>query len=115
MGEGAETVGGSDAGGSRSASALLGNAWAVRRGGHRPHKMIREEDYARAKQLMRPVEDSGKRPRREAGLRYSAGRAPRGCGRFLPLMLPGSPQAVARITMDSNERTAPFRAAGARQ
>jgi len=33
------------------------------------------------------VQDSRERPRREAGPRYSAGRAPRGCGRFLPSMI----------------------------
>ena len=34
-----------------------------------------------------PSDRRRKRPRREAGLRYSAGRAPRGCGRFLPSMV----------------------------
>jgi hypothetical protein len=39
----------------------------------------REAPYA-------PVEGSRKRPGRAAGPRYSAGRARRGCGRFLPLL-----------------------------
>ena len=34
-----------------------------------------------------PSDRRRKRPGREAGLRYSAGRAPRGCGRFLPSMV----------------------------
>lgn len=34
------------------------------------------------------VQDSGERPRREAGARYSACRAPRGCGRSPQLLFP---------------------------
>ena len=36
---------------------------------------------------MEPSNRCRKRPGREAGLRYSAGRAPGGCGRFLPSMV----------------------------
>jgi hypothetical protein len=71
--------------GASPTSARLAVAWAVRNGGHRPQKLNREEDDARANQLMRPVEERRKRPGREAGLRYSAGRAQR--GRVVPLHL----------------------------
>ena len=75
---------------------LLGMAVPLRRSaptappvgecGRRTHWVIREEDYARAKHPLRPAHDGRKRPGREAGPRYSAGRARRGRGRFLPLI-----------------------------
>ena len=83
----------------RCAETLVGGGPA---GGHRTHKAIRDEDYAGANRLMWPVEKSRERPRREAGLRYSAGRARRGCGRFLPLISP-----VRHRTSLASPRTLP--------
>lgn len=56
--------------------------------------------------VMWPVGRSRKRPRREAGLRYSAGRAQRGCGRFLSSVVRGGavrPAGASGISTDSNE------------
>jgi hypothetical protein len=72
----------------RCAETLVGGGTE---GDHRPHK---------AYPPLRPVERSRKRPRREAGLRYSAGRALRGCGRFLPLIFP-----VSHGTLPASPRT----------
>ena len=43
-----------------------------------------------------PSYGCGNDPAAKSGLRYSAGRAPRGCGRFLPLMFRCGPASAAR-------------------
>jgi hypothetical protein len=56
--------------------------------------------------LSAEVQDSGERPGREAGVWYSARRAPRGRGRCPPLLLLGASLFVARIPTEVERRPA---------
>jgi hypothetical protein len=89
------------------------------------HNVTPEEDYRTALLSDSPDagvryrthggEETAKRPGRQAGPRYSAGRAPGGRGLFHPLCIGGDHRSVARRRRSAYEGLAAFRPTVPRQ